>query len=71
MNPPCFAFVNFTHRTDAENALREVDGRYEEFTFFINFHLYLRVIGSTRVGVKWARERTFGGRNRRIRRRSR
>ncbi len=27
---------------------------------FVNF----RVIGSTRVGVTWARERTFGGRSR-------
>ncbi|CAF1138607.1 unnamed protein product [Adineta steineri] len=48
-NPPCFAFVNFKHRSDADKAIREVDGK---------------IIGSTRVGVSWARTRTFGGRNR-------
>ncbi len=29
--------------------------------YWINF---IRIIGSTRVGVSWARTRTFGGRNR-------
>lgn len=24
-NPPCFAFVNYKHRSDAEQAIREVD----------------------------------------------
>ncbi|CAF0999884.1 unnamed protein product [Adineta ricciae] len=48
-NPPCFAFVNFKHRSDANDAIREVDGK---------------IIGSTRVGVSWARTRTYGGRNR-------
>ncbi|CAM4844618.1 unnamed protein product, partial [Rotaria magnacalcarata] len=48
-NPPCFAFVNFKHRSDADKAIREVDGK---------------IIGSTRVGVSWARTRTYGGRNR-------
>jgi len=48
-NPPCFAFVNFKHRSDADKAIREVDGK---------------IIGSTRVGASWARTRTYGGRNR-------
>jgi len=48
-NPPCFAFVNFKHRSDADKAIREIDGK---------------VIGSTRVGASWARTRTYGGRNR-------
>lgn len=48
-NPPCFAFINFKHRSDADKAIREVDGK---------------VIGSSRAGVSWARTRTFGGRNR-------
>jgi arginine/serine-rich splicing factor 7 len=48
-NPPCFAFINFKHRSDAEKAIREVDGK---------------VLGSTRVGASWARTRTYGGRSR-------
>ncbi|CAF0881045.1 unnamed protein product [Rotaria sp. Silwood1] len=47
-NPPCFAFINFKHRSDAEKAIRDVDGK---------------MIGSTRVGVSWARTRRYGGRN--------
>ncbi|CAF4130704.1 unnamed protein product [Rotaria sp. Silwood2] len=47
-NPPCFAFINYKHRSDAEKAIREVDGK---------------MIGSTRVGVSWARTRRYGGRN--------
>lgn len=34
-----------------------------KFCFFIII-LFLRIIGSTRAGVSWARTRTFGGRNR-------
>ena len=26
-NPPCFAFVNFRHRSDADQAIREGDGK--------------------------------------------
>jgi len=26
-NPPCFAFVNFKHRADAEDAMQAVDGK--------------------------------------------
>ncbi|CAF0957397.1 unnamed protein product [Rotaria sordida] len=47
-NPPCFAFINYKHRSDAEKAIREVDGK---------------MVGSTRVGVSWARTRRYGGRN--------
>jgi len=27
-NPPCFAFVNYKHREDAEEAIRAMDGKY-------------------------------------------
>lgn len=27
-NPPCFAFVNYKHRDDAEEAIRAMDGKY-------------------------------------------
>ncbi|CAF1680476.1 unnamed protein product, partial [Didymodactylos carnosus] len=46
-NPPCFAFVNFMHRSDGEQAIKELDGK---------------VIGSSRVGLSWARKRNYGGR---------
>jgi RNA recognition motif-containing protein len=26
-NPPCFAFVNFKHRADAEDAVQALDGK--------------------------------------------
>jgi len=26
-NPPCFAFVNFKHRADAEEAIQAMDGK--------------------------------------------
>lgn len=26
-NPPCFAFVNFKHRADAEDAIQSMDGK--------------------------------------------
>ncbi|CAF1138272.1 unnamed protein product, partial [Adineta steineri] len=47
-NPPCFAFINYKHRSDAEQAIRELDGK---------------TIGASRVGVTWARTRTYGSRN--------
>ncbi len=25
-NPPCFAFINFRHRSDGERAIKELDG---------------------------------------------
>jgi len=46
-NPPCFAFINFRHRADGEQALKEVDGK---------------VVGGSRVGLSWARPRNYGGR---------
>lgn len=27
-NPPCFAFCVYNHRADAEEAIKEMDGRY-------------------------------------------
>ena len=27
-NPPCFAFVVYKHRSDAEQAIKEMDGRF-------------------------------------------
>ncbi|CAF0938212.1 unnamed protein product [Adineta steineri] len=48
-NPPCFAFINFRHRADGERALKEVDGK---------------VVGGSRVGLSWARQRNYGGRPR-------
>lgn len=26
-NPPCFAFINFKHRDDAEEAIQSMDGK--------------------------------------------
>jgi arginine/serine-rich splicing factor 7 len=46
-NPPCFAFVNFKHRVDAEDAIQAMDGKS---------------IDNSRVGVSFARKRTIGGR---------
>jgi arginine/serine-rich splicing factor 7 len=46
-NPPCFAFVNFKHRADAEDAMQSLDGK---------------MIDNSRVGVSFARKRTIGGR---------
>jgi len=46
-NPPCFAFVNFKHRADAEEAMKALDGK---------------TIDNSRVGISFARKRTIGGR---------
>jgi len=46
-NPPCFAFVNFRHRADADDAIHEFDGK---------------TIDGSRVGLSFARKRTIGGR---------
>lgn len=46
-NPPCFAFVNFRHRADADDAIHEYDGK---------------TIDGSRVGLSFARKRTIGGR---------
>ncbi|CAF0777080.1 unnamed protein product [Adineta steineri] len=46
-NPPCFSFVNFKHRHDAEDAMQAMDGK---------------LIDNSRVGVSFARKRTIGGR---------
>ncbi|CAF3857416.1 unnamed protein product [Rotaria magnacalcarata] len=46
-NPPCFAFVNFKHRADAEEAIQAMDGK---------------TIDNSRVGISFARKRTIGGR---------
>jgi len=46
-NPPCFAFVNFKHRDDAEEAMQAMDGKS---------------IDNSRIGVSFARKRTVGGR---------
>jgi arginine/serine-rich splicing factor 7 len=46
-NPPCFAFVNFKHRADAEDAVQALDGK---------------MIDNSRVGISFARKRTIGGR---------
>ncbi|CAF1079471.1 unnamed protein product [Adineta ricciae] len=46
-NPPCFAFVNFKHRADAEEAIRAMDGKS---------------IDNSRIGISFARKRTVGGR---------
>ena len=46
-NPPCFAFVNYKHRADAEDAIQAMDGK---------------MIDNSRVGLSFARRRTIGGR---------
>lgn len=46
-NPPCFGFVVFKQKKDAEEALREMDGRS---------------IAGSRVRVTWAKPRTKGRR---------
>ncbi|CAF2396516.1 unnamed protein product [Rotaria sp. Silwood2] len=46
-NPPCFAFVNFKHRADADDAIQALDGK---------------MIDNSRVGISFARKRTIGGR---------
>lgn len=30
-NPPCFAFVVYKHRSDAEQAIKDMDGRFVVF----------------------------------------
>ncbi len=44
-NPPCFAFIVYKHRSDAEEAIKEMDGR---------------VVCSSRIRCTWARPRTRG-----------
>lgn len=44
-NPPCFAFIVFKNRQDADEAIRETDGR---------------VVCGSRVRCSWARPRTRG-----------
>ncbi len=67
-NPPCFAFINFRHRSDGERAIKELDGTYED-TFFLysnNYLIYLyRILAGQRIGMSWARPRHYGGRSRR------
>lgn len=46
-NPPCFAFVNYKHRADADDAMQAMDGKS---------------IDNSRVGVSYARKRNVGGR---------
>jgi len=46
-NPPCFAFVNYKHRADADEAMQALDGK---------------MIDNSRVSVSFARKRTIGGR---------
>ncbi|CAF1368006.1 unnamed protein product [Adineta steineri] len=48
-NPPCFAFINFTHRSDGERAIKELDGT---------------ILAGSRIGLSWARPRHYGGRSR-------
>lgn len=48
-NPPCFAFINFLHRSDGERALKDLNGT---------------IIAGARVGLSWARARHYGGRSR-------
>jgi RNA recognition motif-containing protein len=35
-NPPCFAFVNFKHRDDAEEAMQGMDGKYVQLGYLQN-----------------------------------
>lgn len=46
-NPPCFAFVNYKRRADADDAMQAMDGKS---------------IDNSRVGVSFARKRNVGGR---------
>lgn len=48
-NPPCFAFVVFKHKQDAEDAIKDIDGR---------------VVCGSRVRCSWARPRTRGRQSR-------
>ncbi|CAF5154858.1 unnamed protein product, partial [Rotaria magnacalcarata] len=48
-NPPCFSFINFLHRSDAERAIKELDGS---------------IFAGSRIGLSWARPRHYGGRSR-------
>ncbi len=43
--PPCFAFIVYKHKSDAEKAIKEMDGR---------------VVCSSRVRVTWAKPRIKG-----------
>jgi arginine/serine-rich splicing factor 7 len=49
-NPPCFGFLVYKHRSDAEDAIRETDGK---------------IIAGNRIRVSWAKPRTRG-RNKRF-----
>ncbi|KAL3842035.1 hypothetical protein ACJMK2_020100 [Sinanodonta woodiana] len=48
-NPPCFAFVVYKYKEDAEKAIQDMDGK---------------VIGGSRIRVSYARPRTKGRRRR-------
>lgn len=48
-NPPCFAFINFRHRSDGDRSIKELDGK---------------ILAGSRIGLSWARPRHYGGRSR-------
>lgn len=48
-NPPCFAFIVFKHKDDAEEAIREMNGE---------------IVCGQRIRCSWAKPRIRGSRNR-------
>lgn len=42
-NPPCFAFVVYKHKSDAEEAIKDMDGRYSDQIKLFSFTNLIKI----------------------------